>query len=224
VGLLVVCLGTCCDSLIEMFCILGVAAWYLSCCIFQVDFFRCGAGLVDGFQPNIDNYRKRYPRSTSPATATSHPAVSAAASRSNGGGSTSTSPHFGAQPSFPDQAHAASDDDDIVDVYHPKAKAETTKGAGAGSAHQAPRTGSIGGRANPSSGSTAPASHSTAPAVPAAASDEEPEFGTAAYVRATSAKATAAPSDDDEEDILGFTAPKKPALPPVKPTVSVPVR
>lgn len=37
----------------------------------QMDFYRVGSGLVDEFSPNIDNYRKRYPRGAAPSSPSS---------------------------------------------------------------------------------------------------------------------------------------------------------
>eukprot|EP00455_Lapot_gusevi_P010576 TRINITY_DN1479_c0_g2_i10.p1 TRINITY_DN1479_c0_g2~~TRINITY_DN1479_c0_g2_i10.p1 ORF type:complete len:565 (-),score=135.05 TRINITY_DN1479_c0_g2_i10:38-1732(-) len=44
----------------------------------QVDYYRFGSGLVDGFQVNIENYRRKYPRdNSSPAAESAAPSPSA---------------------------------------------------------------------------------------------------------------------------------------------------
>lgn len=48
----------------------------------QSDFFRACSGLVDGFEPNISNYRKLYPRGSMPASLDLDEPASASASAS----------------------------------------------------------------------------------------------------------------------------------------------
>ena len=85
----------------------------------QVDYFRCGAGLVDTFQPNIDNYRKRFPRQ-SVARDDDHPPSHADQPRP-----ASVSPVLGgaaSQAPAPARTHSKHDfdhaEDEVVDVYH----------------------------------------------------------------------------------------------------------